>query len=78
MFEGYDKIHFLKRNVNCGFNIKARKIDPECWVSNIICELNELLETPLPKDARSDLIDIIGDLKDQDPHQFWGERGVDY
>ena len=21
---------------------------------------------------------IIGDLKDQDPHQFWGERGVDY
>ena len=47
-------------------------------MSNIICELNELLETPLPKDARSALIDIIGDLKDQDPHQFWGERGVDY
>ena len=57
---------------------KNRKMNSECWMSDIICELNELLETPLPEDVRSDLIDIIGDLKDQDPHQYWGERGADY
>ena len=50
----------------------------EDFISDIICELNELLEIPLPEDVRSDLIDIIGDLKDQDPHQYWGERGEDY
>ena len=50
----------------------------ENFISNIICELNELLDTPLSEDVRSDLIDVIGDLKDQDPHQYWGERGEDY
>ena len=53
-------------------------MNSECWMSNIICELNELLEIPLPEDVRADLVDIIGDLKDQDPHQYWGERGADY
>ena len=57
---------------------KNRKMNSECWMSDIICELNELLEIPLPEDVRSDLIDIIGDLKDQDPHQYWGERGAGY
>jgi len=50
----------------------------EDFISNIICDLNKLLDMPIPEEIRSDLLDIIGDFKDQDPHQYWGERGVDY
>ncbi len=52
--------------------------NPENWMSDIIQNMSTLLETPMPEDIKKDLLEIIADLKDQDPHQYWGERGIDY
>jgi hypothetical protein len=52
--------------------------ESEHWISDLIKTLSDLLEGPMPEDIREDLIDIIAELKEQDPHQYWGEQGIDY
>ena len=52
--------------------------DSDHWISDLIKSLSDLLEEPMPEDTREDLIDIIAELKEQDPNQYWGEQGIDY
>jgi len=52
--------------------------EPEHWMSNIIKSLSDLLNGPVSERVRESLTEIIADLKDQDPHQYWGEREIDY
>ena len=52
--------------------------ESEHWISDLIKSLSDLLDEPMPEDIREDLIDIIAELKEQDPNQYWGEQGIDY
>jgi len=52
--------------------------EPEHWISNIIKSLSDLVDDSMPEDVREDLAEIIAELKEQDPHQYWGEQGIDY
>ena len=52
--------------------------ESEHWISNIIKSLSDLVDDSMPEDVREDLAEIIADLKEQDPHQYWGEQGTDY
>jgi ABC-type phosphate/phosphonate transport system substrate-binding protein len=52
--------------------------ESEHWISDLIKSLSDLLEEPMPEAVREDLIEIIADLKEQDPDQYWGEQGIDY
>ena len=52
--------------------------EPKHWISDIIKSLSDLVDDSMPEDVREDLAEIIADLKEQDPHQYWGEQGTDY
>ena len=48
-------------------------------IRDIISDLNVMIvEAPIPNDLRYKLANIVADLKDIDPDEDWGERGIDY
>ena len=48
-------------------------------IRDIISDLNVMIvEAPIPNDVRYKLANIVADLKDIDPDEDWGERGIDY
>jgi hypothetical protein len=46
--------------------------ESEHWISDLIKSLSDLLEEPMPEAVREDLIEIIADLKEQDPRSVLG------
>jgi hypothetical protein len=48
-------------------------------VGDVISDLNVMIqEAPIPNKQRCQLAEIVSHLKNIDPDESWGEKGVDY